>query len=112
MENLQDLKRRASALESSGQHEAALECYLRALAQDADDANLIARTGVVQLRLHRLDDAAGNLARATELYTDAGLRNIALALCHMLLREDPERADFLLRLGQLSAEQGYREDAH
>jgi tetratricopeptide (TPR) repeat protein len=111
MENLQDLIRRARALESGGQDEGALECYVRALAAGEVDTNLLARAGVLQLRLGRVEDAAESLARASDRYAKEGLRNNALALCHRVLRADPARADFLLRMGELSAVQGYRDDA-
>ena len=112
MENSESLIRKARALESAGQDEGALGCYLQALTGvEQPDANLLARAGVLQLRLGRVEEAAETLARASDLYAGAGLRNNALALCHRVLRVAPERPDFLRRMGELSATQGYRNDA-
>jgi tetratricopeptide (TPR) repeat protein len=112
MENSESLIRKARALESAGQDEGALACYVQALTgTQQPDANLLARAGVLQLRLGRVDEAAETLTRAADLYSGAGLRNNALALCHRVLRVDAGRPDFLRRAGELSAAQGYRDDA-
>ena len=52
-----------------------------------------------------------HLARAAGIYADSGLLNLALALCHRLLRMDPPPVDEYLRLGELGAAQGYARDA-
>ena len=113
MDDIHDLKGKARALESSGQDAAALQAYLRALAADepASDAGLRAKIGSLQLRLGNVEEAVESLARAADLYTAAGFRNNALALCNRILEADPDRAEFYLRLGELSAEQGYLGDA-
>jgi tetratricopeptide (TPR) repeat protein len=113
MDNLHDLRAQAGKLEAGGHEEAALTAYLR-FAEAADpppDAGLWSKIGRLQLRADRPGDAVQSLERASVLFQDAGLRNNALALCHLLLRAEPDRADLHLRVAQLSAVQGYQKDA-
>lgn len=113
MDNLHDLRTQAGKLEATGHEEAALTAYLR-FAEAADppaDGGLWSKIGRLQLRAERLDDAVQSLERASVLFEEAGLRNNALALCHLVLRAEPQRADLHLRGGRLSALQGYQADA-
>jgi tetratricopeptide (TPR) repeat protein len=92
--------------------EAALERYRRLVEEaDAPQPAVLARAGDLEIRVG--DPAAGarHLARAAEIYAEAGLLNLALALSHRLLSLDPPPVDEYLRLGELSAAKGYARDA-
>src|SRR5687768_5460139 len=73
--------------------------------------NLLARVGMLQLRLGRTDDASTTLGWASDAYARAGLRNTALALCQHILDADPSREEFLRRVAVIAGELGYREEA-
>ncbi len=112
MDDLQGLNARARSLELQQEDGAALDAYRRLIEEaEAPEAAQLARAGDLEIRLGDPAVGALHLARAAELYTDAGLLNLALALCHRLLRLDPPPTDEFLRLGELSAAQGYSRDA-
>jgi tetratricopeptide (TPR) repeat protein len=112
MDDLQDLNARARSLDLQQEEGAALDVYRRLIEEaEAPGAAQLARAGDLEVRLGDPAVGALHLARAAELYTDAGLLNLALALCHRLLRLDPPPTDEFLRLGELSATQGYSRDA-
>jgi tetratricopeptide (TPR) repeat protein len=92
--------------------EAALDRYRRLVEEaEAPQAGVLARAGDLEIRFGDPAVGAQHLARATELYADAGLLNLALALSHRLLGLDPPPLDEYLRLGELSAAKGYARDA-
>lgn len=113
MDNLDDLKAKARALDLRGEDQGALELYRRLLAENPQQAGagIWARAAELELRGGNLRPATELLSRAADRLTEAGLGNLALALAHRLVRADPSRADAYLRVGELSAANGYERDA-
>jgi tetratricopeptide (TPR) repeat protein len=114
MTNVPRLKEKARALELNEQWREALDLYTR-VAEDSPpdglDISLWNRIGDLNLRLGQAEAAIGAYERAAEAYVEAGLYNNAIALCNKILRTDPERTEAYLRLGQISATQGFLTDA-
>lgn len=112
MDNREDQPIGNRALDPRSEDEAALVVFRRLVSETAlPAAGVLARGGDLEMRYG--DPAAGalHLARAADRYAEAGLRNLALAVCHRLLQLDPAPTDEYLRLGELSAAQGYARDA-
>ncbi|HET7321743.1 MAG TPA: tetratricopeptide repeat protein, partial [Longimicrobiaceae bacterium] len=110
----QDLLARARELEESGKLEPALELYRRLLDREAPAAAMAQRhlrAAEVERALDDRATAASDYERASALFAEAGLDNLALAVDQRLLRLDPEHTEAYLRLGRLSAEHGYERDA-
>jgi tetratricopeptide (TPR) repeat protein len=108
------LRESARALEQRGQWKEALEAYehiARQLGEDETDLQVLNRIGDLHLRMGEEAAAVEAYRRAVEAYAGAGLVNNAIALCNKLLRSVPGRAEVYLRLGQLSAAQGFLADA-
>ena len=112
MADLEDLNATARSLDRQSQDASALDVCRRLVEEaEAPQAALLARAGDLELRLGNPEVGAMHLARAAGIYAESGLLNLALALCHRLLRLDPPPVDEYLRLGELSAAKGYARDA-
>jgi tetratricopeptide (TPR) repeat protein len=104
--------RAAPRIDLPKRDEAALESYRRLVeVAEAPQAAVLARAGDLEIRFGDPAVGAQHLARAAEIYAEAGLLNLALALSHRLLQIDPPPVDEFLRLGELSAAKGYARDA-
>jgi tetratricopeptide (TPR) repeat protein len=112
IESLKEQARRHEQLEEWGK---ALELYLRAIRQAAEDEqpdiSLYNRAGDIQTRLGNLDGAVAHYEQAIDLYLDADLPNNAIAVCKKVLRNLPSRTGMFLRMGQVRASQGFLTDA-
>lgn len=112
MDTADSLKEQARTLESRGQDQAALELYDRIAREEGDpDPGVLVRLGNLQLRLGLPDQAASSFERCAERLAGAGLPNGALALFDRVVRIRPDHAPTMLRLGELSAGQGYAGEA-
>jgi len=114
MMNVARLKEKARALELKEQWREALELYTRLVEESPPevlDISLWNRIGDLHLRLGQAEAAVAAYERAVEAYVEAGLANNAIALCNKILRTDPGCTSAYLRLGQISAAQGFLTDA-
>lgn len=112
MDTADSLKEQARTLESQGQDQAALELYERIAREEGDpDPGVLVRLGNLQLRLGIPDQAVSSFERCAERLAGEGFANGALALLQRVLRIRPGHAPAMLRLGQLSAGQGYAGEA-
>lgn len=105
------LREQARKQELKGNWRAAIEAYRRVLEGDAADVGLWNRVGDLHLRLGETTQAVEAYETAVAAYADAGLHNNAIALCRKILRLVPGRTSIYLRLGQISAAQGFLADA-
>lgn len=114
MTNVAKLKDTARTLEQKGQWKEALDAYERVVAAtegDEFDVGALNRIGDIHLRLGQPEAAVAAYDRAVTAYVDVGLYNNAIALCKKILRSVPDRNEVYLRLGQISATQGFVADA-
>ena len=114
MANVAKLKERARALEQREQWKEALDLYLQAIEEgegEEVEIGLWNRIGDIHLRVGQSDRAVEAYDRAVDAYSEAGLYNNAIALCRKILRIAPARAAVYLKLGQISAAQGFLADA-
>jgi tetratricopeptide (TPR) repeat protein len=108
------LRESARVLEQRGQWKEALETYekvAREAEDDGSDLPVLNRIGDLHMRLGETEAAVQAYRRAVDAYVEAGLTNNAIALCNKILRSAPDRAEVYLRMGQLSAAQGFLADA-
>lgn len=112
MATVAKLKEKARSHEHKEQWQDALFAYEHLIEQaDGDQSSLWNRVGDLRMRLGNADDAVEAYEQAVEAYCDAGLHNNAIALCNKILRASPARSSTYLRLGQLTATQGFLADA-
>lgn len=114
MANVAKLKEKARSFEQGEQWQRALEAYREALELargEASEIGLWNRVGDLEQRLGRPDRAVEAFETGASAYVEAGLYNNAIALCNKILRVLPGRAEVYLRLGQISAAQGFLADA-
>jgi tetratricopeptide (TPR) repeat protein len=110
MDTIQDLKRRASTLEAKGDDSGALKVY-SSIPADQMEAGLLGRMAAVQARVGKVREAVQSQQRSAARLLQDGFRNAAIHAYRRVVDLDPRNAEALLRLGQLSAEAGYRRDA-
>jgi tetratricopeptide (TPR) repeat protein len=114
MANVEKLKDKARALETRGQWQQALELYRQAVdaARGTElEIGLWNRIGDLEHRLGHTERALEAYETAIDAYVDSELYNNAIALCNKVLRIVPGRAAIYLRLGKISAAQGFLADA-
>ena len=113
MDRVDELKGKARELERSGQPRSALEVYLRLGRQGETGGSgaLWARIGDLQLQMGDSLSAAESYTRATELFTEAGQTNNAIAVTLRRIEANGEDPLAHLTLGELSLKQGYRDYA-
>lgn len=112
MPDIAKLKERARSLELGEQWSAALALYRQAAEQAGEsDIGLWNRIGDLHVRLGQVERAVEAYTHAIDAYAEAGLHNNAIALCNKVLRLAPTRDEVTLRLGQISAAQGFFADA-
>lgn len=114
MANVIKLRDKARALELREQWKEALQVYEKIVEEatpDEIDIGVWNRMGDLYTRTGQPDRAVGAYEKAVDAYADSGLYNNAIALCNKILRAVPGRAAVYLRLGQISAAQGFLADA-
>lgn len=115
MSKLAHLKKKAAELEQKRLFEKALSVYEEILQEQGSgeetDVALLNRVGDLYLRQGAVEPALRLYEQAVDLYADRGFLNNAIALCNKILRQDPRRAEIHLRLGRVSARNGFRADA-
>lgn len=115
MSKLAHLKRKAAELEQKRLFEKALAVYEEILQEQGSgeetDIALLNRVGDLYLRQGAMEPALRLYEQAADLYAERGFLNNAIALCNKILRQDPRRAEIHLRLGRVSARNGFRADA-
>ena len=116
MPNVAKLKRQAAELELKKQFDKALAIYVRLLESfdqhsDELDVALFNRVGDLMVHAGNVADAVDYYERGVDHYADTGFFNNAIALCNKILRHAPERASVYYKLGKISAQKGFRNDA-
>ena len=116
MSNVAKLKKRALEYEQKKQFDKALETYVQVLAEldehvDEADVALYNRVGDLLLRKGDVSEAVDHYEKAVDLYTDGGFFNNAIALCNKILRNAPGRNSIYYKLGKISAQKGFINDA-
>src|SRR5262249_34960677 len=116
MSNVAKLKKQAAEFELKKQFDKALAIYVKMLEsfdQNADelDVALFNRVGDLMLRQGNVADAVDYYEKAVDRYADTGFFNNAIALCNKILRHSPGRASVYYKLGKISAQKGFTNDA-
>ena len=115
--NLDKLKESARKYEQSGQWRPALDVYKKALrefeesGEGVPDPSLYNRIGDLEMRGGDSGAAIRAYEQASDLYTEQGFFNNAIALCSKILRANPGRTSTYLRLAQLNARKNFVSDA-
>lgn len=116
MPNVAKLKKKAAEFELKRQFDKALAVYVEIL-DDFDqhpeevDVALFNRVGDMLLRQGNVADAVDYYERAVDRYAEGGFFNNAIALCNKILRQSPGRASIYYKLGKISAQKGFKNDA-
>jgi tetratricopeptide (TPR) repeat protein len=116
MSNVAKLKKQAAEFELKKQFDKALAVYVKLLesfdqyAAELDVA-LFNRVGDLMLRNGNVADAVDYYEQAVDRYADTGFFNNAIALCNKILRHSPGRASIYYKLGKISAQKGFTNDA-
>lgn len=116
MSNVAKLKKQAAEFELKRQFDKALAVYVKLLdsfdehASELDVA-LFNRVGDLMLRQGNVADAVDYYEKAVDRYADTGFFNNAIALCNKILRHSPGRASVYYKLGKISAQKGFKNDA-
>jgi len=116
MSNVAKLKKQAAEFELKKQFDKALAVYVKLLESfDAHsselDVALFNRVGDLMLRQGNVADAVDYYEKAVDRYADTGFFNNAIALCNKILRHSPGRASVYYKLGKISAQKGFKNDA-
>src|SRR5215510_6652542 len=116
MSHVAKLKKQAAEFELKKQFDKALAIYIKLLEQfDANaaelDVALFNRVGDLMLRQGNVADAVDYYEKAVDHYADSGFFNNAIALCNKILRHSPGRASVYYKLGKISAQKGFKNDA-
>src|SRR5262245_6617109 len=116
MSNVAKLKKQAAELELKKQFDKALLVYVKLL-ENYDqyaaelDVALFNRVGDLMLRQGNVADAVDYYEQAVDHYLESGFFNNAIALCNKILRHSPGRASVYYKLGKISAQKGFKNDA-
>src|SRR6478752_9894272 len=116
MSQVAKLKKQAAEFELKKQFDKALPIYVKLLDlydqhSSEIDVALFNRVGDLMLRQGNVADAVDYYEQAIDRYADTGFFNNAIALCNKILRHSPGRASVYYKLGKISAQQGFRNDA-
>ncbi|MHB1329016.1 MAG: tetratricopeptide repeat protein [Gemmatimonadales bacterium] len=115
--NLDKLKESARKYEQNGQWRQAIDVYKKALREFEEsgegvlDPSLYNRIGDLEMRINDTSAAIRAYEQASDLYTEQGFFNNAIALCSKILRVNPGRTATYLRLAQLNARKNFVGDA-
>jgi tetratricopeptide (TPR) repeat protein len=116
MSQVAKLKKQAADFELKKQFDKAIAVYVKLLdsydqfAAELDVA-LFNRVGDLMLRQGNVADAVDYYERAVDRYADTGFFNNAIALCNKILRYSPGRASIYYKLGKISAQKGFTNEA-
>ncbi|MFN0179373.1 MAG: tetratricopeptide repeat protein [Gemmatimonadales bacterium] len=111
--NLDKLKESARKFEQSGQWRQAIDVYKKALREFEEagegvlDPSLYNRIGDLEIKDGDSGAAIRAYEQASDLYTEQGFFNNAIALCSKILRINPGRSATYLRLAQLNARKNF-----
>jgi tetratricopeptide (TPR) repeat protein len=114
--SITQLKKKAAEFEQKKQFDKAIQVYIQILnglgpnVEEVDLA-LFNRVGDLLLRQGNVADALDYYERAVDRYADGGFFNNAIALCNKILRHSPGRATVYYKLGKISAQKGFTNDA-
>ncbi|MDQ3949263.1 MAG: hypothetical protein M3282_02870, partial [Gemmatimonadota bacterium] len=114
--SITQLKKKAAEFEAKKQFDKAIQVYIQILnglgpnVEEVDLA-LFNRVGDLLLRQGNVADALDYYERAVDRYADGGFFNNAIALCNKILRHSPGRATVYYKLGKISAQKGFTNDA-
>ncbi|HJU88108.1 MAG TPA: tetratricopeptide repeat protein [Gemmatimonadaceae bacterium] len=116
MSNIAKLKKQAAEFEQKKQFDRALSKYIQIIqaldgAVDEADVALYNRVGDLLLKQGNISQAVDYYERAVDLYTEGGFFNNAIALCNKILRNAPGRNSVYYKLGKISAQKGFVNDA-
>src|SRR4051794_10811702 len=116
MSNVAKLKKQAAELELKKQFDKALAIYIKLLDSYDENASeldvaLFNRVGDLLLRQGNVADGVDYYEKAVDLYGQTGFFNNAIALCNKILRHSPGRASIYYKLGKISAQKGFKNDA-
>ena len=116
MSNVAKLKKQAAEFELKRQFDKALAIYIKLLEQFDEnaaelDVALFNRVGDLMMRHGNVADAVDYYEQAIDRYADTGFFNNAIALCNKVLRHSPGRASVYYKLGKISAQKGFKNDA-
>ena len=116
MSNIAKLKKQAAEFEQKKQFDRALAKYIQIIqeldgAVDEADVALYNRVGDLLLKQGNISQAVDYYERAVDLYTEGGFFNNAIALCNKILRNAPGRNSVYYKLGKISAQKGFVNDA-
>jgi tetratricopeptide (TPR) repeat protein len=114
--SIAQLKKKAADFELKKQYDKAIQVYiqiLNALGPNVEEVDLALfnRVGDLLLRQGNVADALDYYERAVDRYADGGFFNNAIALCNKILRHSPGRATVYYKLGKISAQKGFTNDA-
>jgi tetratricopeptide (TPR) repeat protein len=116
MSNVAKLKKQAAEFELKKQFDKALAVYVKLLesfdqhAAELDVA-LFNRVGDLMLRNGNVADAVDYYEQGVDRYADSGFFNNAIALCNKILRHSPGRSSVYYKLGKISAQKGFKNEA-
>src|SRR5215510_988877 len=116
MSQVAKLKKQAAEFELKKQFDKALPIYVKLLDlydqhSSEIDVALFNRVGDLMLRQGNLADAVDYYERAIDKYAETGFFNNAIALCNKVMRHSPGRASVYYKLGKISAQKGFKNDA-
>src|SRR6478736_6615364 len=116
MSKVANLKKQAADFEQKKQFDKALAVYVKLLDSFDEyaaelDVALFNRVGDLLLRQGNVADAVDYYEQAIDRYADTGFFNNAIALCNKVLRHSPGRASVYYKLGKISAQKGFKNDA-
>ncbi|MFN2398870.1 MAG: tetratricopeptide repeat protein [Gemmatimonadaceae bacterium] len=116
MSNVAKLKKQAAEFEQKKQFDRALAKYVQVLDElgdqvDETDVALYNRVGDLMLRQGSVGEAVDYYEKAVDLYSQGGFFNNAIALCNKILRSAPGRNSIYYKLGRISAQKGFVNDA-
>jgi tetratricopeptide (TPR) repeat protein len=114
--SIAQLKKKAADFELKKQFDKAIQVYiqiLNGLGSNVEEVDLALfnRVGDLLLRQGNVADALDYYERAVDRYADGGFFNNAIALCNKILRHSPGRATVYYKLGKISAQKGFTNDA-
>jgi tetratricopeptide (TPR) repeat protein len=114
--SIAQLKKKAADFELKKQFDKAIQVYIQILnglgSNVAEvDLALFNRVGDLLLRQGNVADALDYYERAVDRYAEGGFFNNAIALCNKILRNSPGRATVYYKLGKISAQKGFTNEA-
>ena len=100
--DIQGLKDEAARASSSGDHARALAAYEKLERLEPESAHWPKRIGEMHRRLGQIDEAIAAWTRAAERFGRAGFLLKAIAICHLILRQDPQNTEAQKQLAALN----------